>query len=201
MLRSSPAFRNNGVLSCGSGLHGTFVASIIAAQRNQVTPDAPTDEIRRWREEVATGSPRAGSTASIFCRFLSAVPASRSPLPAASRPDVPRTCWNSPSWSTVRRFQPAEAIALARAAHAISPQHELQRGGSHRELPERNLEHETTIPTIASPRADGDPHRQDGAGDRAGNAHRQRLRFAVSAELRVAESSTRHRRISTPACP
>ena len=44
--------RNNGVLSCGSGLHGTFVASVIAAQRNQVTPDAPTDEIRDWREEI-----------------------------------------------------------------------------------------------------------------------------------------------------
>ena len=49
---SECGLRNNGVLSCGSGLHGTFVASIIAAQRNQVTPDAPTDEIRRWREEV-----------------------------------------------------------------------------------------------------------------------------------------------------
>ena len=44
--------RNGGVLSCGSGLHGTFVTSIIAAQRNQVTPAAPTDEIRGWREEA-----------------------------------------------------------------------------------------------------------------------------------------------------
>ena len=44
--------RNNGVSTCGSGLHGTFVASIIAAQRNQVIPAAPTDEIQRWREEA-----------------------------------------------------------------------------------------------------------------------------------------------------
>ncbi|MDE0390698.1 MAG: S8 family serine peptidase [Rhodospirillales bacterium] len=43
--------RNSGVLSCGSGLHGTFVASIIAAQRNQVFPVAPTEEIQGWRDE------------------------------------------------------------------------------------------------------------------------------------------------------
>ena len=49
---SGCGLRNNGVLSCGTGLHGTFVASVLAAQRNQVTPDAPTDEIRGWREEA-----------------------------------------------------------------------------------------------------------------------------------------------------
>ena len=49
---SGCGLRNGGVLSCGSGLHGTFVTSVLAAQRNQVTPAAPTDEIQGWRAEA-----------------------------------------------------------------------------------------------------------------------------------------------------
>ena len=49
---SGCGLRNSGVQSCGSGLHGTFVTSIIAAQRNQVFPVAPTEEIQGWRDEV-----------------------------------------------------------------------------------------------------------------------------------------------------
>ena len=42
--------RNGGVLSCGSGLHGTFVTSMIAAQRNQSTPVDPDPDVQDLRD-------------------------------------------------------------------------------------------------------------------------------------------------------